>query len=435
MIHPRRCLAGSTTAVALAVVAIVPARAQSGPADHSPPKLVTRGTSCTPIAGPGTVMVQVFVKKDNSADVRQVLQSTNHADDAVALEIARNSSYQAAVNNGQPVDEFYDYKLEFKAASPADASSPEVCAAIGMVRDGQFAAAKGKLTAYLADHPTDRQAYLYLGLADAFGKDAAGATIAFDRAGPIDPKYVAVASQAYVDRAQELLRGGQFAEASAAAARAIEVQPGNLTAYYLRGVATERQNPAAAVPFLEKAQSMAVAAKIPDKDLARLELSLVNVYGETGEYDKAAASAKDVARLDSAQAGPASDALYTAYLNAGTALANAGKHPEAVARLEAGAAAVPAHAATLFARAAYVLATDKPPDWKKVKAEADKALAADPADGLANYIEGVALASDGKAKDAAPFLNRAKSSPLYTGDAAFAKQVDDALKAVGPAAK
>jgi tetratricopeptide (TPR) repeat protein len=433
MSHLRERLLPSILVAAATLAVAAPAGAQN--AGHTAPKLVTRGTNCTQIAGAGVVMVQVFVRKDNSFDVRQVLRSTNHGDDEAALEIARSSTYQAATAGGQPVDEFYDYQLDFSAATAGSGASAEVCAAIAMVRDGQYAGAKGKLTAYLADHPADRQAYLYLGLADAFSKDAAGATVAFDRAGTIDPRYASVASQAYVDRAQELLREGKFAESSAAAARAIEVQPGNLTAYYLRGVATERQNPAAAIPFLEKARSMAAAAKVPPADQARIVLSLVSTYAETGDFDKAAAMAKEAGQLDPSQSAAAGNALFTAYMNSAVALANGGKHPDAIARFEAGAAAVPAHAATLYARAAYVLATDKPVDWKKVKAEADKAIAADPADGLANFMEGLALAGDGKVKDSVPYLNRAKSSALYTSDSGFAKQVDDVMKQVGQAAK
>jgi hypothetical protein len=400
-------------------------------ADHAKPTLATKGTTCVAIAGPGTVLVQVFVKKDNSFEVRQVIRSSNHDDDAAALEIARSSTYQAAVTNGAAVDEFYDYTLDFKTASPNGGSASAVCDAIVMVRNGQYDTAKGKLTAYLADHPTDQQAYLYLGLADAFSKDAAGATVAFDRAGPIDPKYAPVASQAYVDRSQELLKTSQFAESSAAAARAIEVQPSNLTAYFLRGIATERLNPAEALPFLEKARSMAATAKLPGTDRARIELSLLSTYAETGAFDKAADLAKEVADLDPTQAGAAGDVMYAAYRNSGIAFANAGKHPEAVARFEAGAVAIPAHAGAFYTLAAQVMATEKTPDWKKVKAETDKALAADPADGFANYLETVALASDSKQKDAVPFLTRAKASSLYTSDAAFAKQVDDAIKAMG----
>ena len=425
--------AGALAVVLLLAGLAAPAAAQNG--GHTAPTLVTRGTSCAAIAGPGLVMVQVFVRKDDTFDVRRVVRSTNHADDDAALEIARSSTYRAATANGEPVDEFYDYQLDFSAVPPSAGASSDVCAAIAMVRDGQYAGAKGKLTAYLVDHPTDRQAYLYLGLADAFAKDAAGATVAFDRAGPIDPKYAAVAAQAYLDRAQELLGGGRPAEAGEAAARAIEIQPGNPNAYYLRGIAAARQDPATAAPFFEKARALAAAAKMQPADQARIAAALVSAYAATGDYDKAAALAKDVARLDPSQAAAAEDAIYSGYVNAAVALANAGKRPDAVARFEAGAGALPAHAAFLYAQAAYVWAIDKPVDWKKVKAEADKAIAADAADGWANFMEGLALAGNGKIKDALPFLNRAKSSPLYTSDKGFAKEVDDVMKQVGPAAR
>ena len=43
-----------------------------------------------------------------------------------------------------------------------------------------------------------------------------------------------------------------------------------------------------------------------------------------------------------------------------------------------------------------------------MKAEADKALAADPSNGQANFLAGVALANDKRPKDALPFVQKAK---------------------------
>ena len=113
--------------------------------------------------------------------------------------------------------------------------------------------------------------------------------------------------------------------------------------------------------------------------------------------------------------------------NSAIALANAGKHPESVAASKSGASAFPASAATLYAQAAFVMATDKTPDWKKVKAEADKALAVDPTDGRANFVLGIAAASKNDLKSAKDYLNKAKQ-PGIIHERPFAKQVDARLK-------
>jgi predicted Zn-dependent protease len=364
-----------------------------------------------------------------------VIRSSNEADNAAALEIAANSTYQPAFADGKPVDEFFDYTLNFAGAIAGEPGTAQMCSAIALVRAGKYAEAKEKLSTYLQSHPDDAQANLYLGLADAFSKDAAGATAAFDKAGTIEPKYTNIVLQAYTDRAQELLKAEKFGDAATTLTRAIALQPNNPSLYYLRGVAQARQNPAAAQTDLEKAHALALDAKLPGKDLAAIESRLVGVYAATGAVDRAQAIAKDALAHDPAQATTVNDALYAAFFNTAGALAAAGKPAEAVARFEAGATALPARAATLYARAALTLAADKTPDWKKVKAEADKALAVDPADGLANFVAAAALAKDGKPKDALPFLNKAKSSPLYTSDVSFAKQVDDALKALGTVGK
>ena len=75
-----------------------------------------------------------------------------------------------------------------------------------------------------------------------------------------------------------------------------------------------------------------------------------------------------------------------------------------------------------------MLATATSPDWAKVKAEGDKALALDPNNGRADYILGVAAANQKDPKTALDYMNKAKASPAYGSDAALAKQIDAALK-------
>ena len=160
--------------------------------------------------------------------------------------------------------------------------------------------------------------------------------------------------------------------------------------------------------------------------MAAISFNLAITQLDAGQFGEAATSAKEATRLDPSRAAILDKFALANVNNAAVSLANSGKTADAVARLECGAAAFPSLAAPLTSQAAYILATDKKPDWKKVAAEADKALALDPTDGRGNYIRGVAAAQQQDQKTAQTYLNKAKSSPAYTSDPALAKQIDDA---------
>ncbi len=77
-------------------------------------------------------------------------------------------------------------------------------------------------------------------------------------------------------------------------------------------------------------------------------------------------------------------------------------------------------------QAANVLSSGKTPDWKKVKAEADKALAIDPNEPRANFVAGVAVAnSAGDKAVAIALLQKAKANA--GPDTKLASDADAAL--------
>lgn len=374
-----------------------PALLAQASAEHVLPKILTLGPSCSPVAGPGRVVVQVLVHADGSFAVQRVISSTNPGDDAAALEVAATSTYQPGTLNGKADDEFFDGAFNFNEARPGENFPPDVCAAATLVAVGKYDDAKAKLGPYLQSHPDDPKANLILGVADELGKDSTDAVAAFDRAGAIDPRYVNVAASAYIDQAQADLGAGHPSDAYALAAKAVALAPNDPTPYAMRGLAEEKQNITAAVADLERAHALAIDTKASSSNLAAIDSDLAD-----------------------------------AYVRDGFAMASAGKPADAVARLEAGAVEVPAKATSLYGNAALILANAKSPNWSKVKTEADKALASDPSDGLANYVAGAALLNESQLRAAAPFLNKAKISALYKDDSRFAQQVDAALKALGP---
>lgn len=398
------------------------------------PKLLVPGTNATKSAGKGVVTVQVFVKKDGTFSVNKVLKTTNPSDNEAALEIAKTSKYKAAIRNGKPVGAFYDYALTFGGDNAATGGAPMV-AVMASIRAAKYDDAKAQLATYLQAHPDDTQAYTLLGVANGFGGDDAGAAAAFQKAGTIPDQYKAVALQSYSKYATALLDQKKFPEAVAVANHAIELDPNNLQSFYVRGMANYQVNDAASIADLQKARSIAAANKADDKTLASLSFNIAMSQLDAGQFGEAATSAKDAARLDPPKGVQLDNYAYAAINNAAVTLANSGKTADAVSRLESGANAFPSAGPRLLGQAAYIMATDKKPDWKKVSVEADKALALDSTEGRANFMRGVAAAQQSDPKEAQTYLVKAKASPSYGTDPALAKQIDDTLKQLNVPAK
>jgi Flp pilus assembly protein TadD len=422
--------------LACAALAALPAAANAQTAvPDSGPKLAARGTNTTPPAGPGVVTVKVFVKKDGTFDVVDVLKTTNPGDNAAALEIAKSSTYKPAVRGGQRTSEYYDYALSFGGDTAAIGTGP-TAVALNAIDDGKYDQAKTALAPYLSAHPDDALANTLLGVADDFAGDAAGAAAAFDKAGTVPDEYKNVALQAYTKNAGDRLDAKDFPGAIASANRAIAIDPQNLQSYYVRGIAYANvHDDASAIADLQKAYALAAAAKADDSTLATIDYNLAIAQFDAGQFGEAATSAAAVARYDKARRAQLDRFAAAAYNNSAVSLANAGKIPDAVSRLEAGASAFPAVGGTLIAEAAYIMATDKNPDWAKVRAEANKALALDPNNARADYVAGIASARLSDPKAALDYMNKAKAGPGYGSEAALARQIDDALKALNSSAK
>ena len=200
-------------AVGIALIAApLGAQAQVEATGYVPPKLLAPGTNSSPSSGRGTVTVQVFVKADGTFKVNKVLKSTNPADDAAALEIAKTSKYKPAYRQGKKVDAFYDYQLTFGGDVAVSGGGP-MAAVLTSIKAAKYDDAKAQLTAYLQTHPNDQQAYTLLGVSDGFAGDAAGASMAFEKAGPISEQWKSVAIQAYAKYATMSLDQKKFPDA------------------------------------------------------------------------------------------------------------------------------------------------------------------------------------------------------------------------------
>lgn len=398
---------------------------------YTPPKLVKQATPTTPIAGKGAVTVQVFVKKTGQIGAVKVQKSTNHADDAVALEIARNSTYKPGMRDAKPIDAFYTMALKFNGTSVVNdtgTSSGQLVGANALIRAGKYAEAKTQIQSYLGAHPGDKDANALLGVADAFLDDNAGAAAAFDAAGTIPERFRNVAAKAYSDAAVDALKAKNNDQAIALADKALALQQ-NVNTLFIQGTAyANAQRYPQAIADLEKAKSQAAAGHADAQTLNAIDASLATAYIFGGRVDQGTALAKALKQRDPSNTR-VDDALATYYNQQAVAAMQAGKKDEAVTDLESAARAVPSRAVVLYVQAANVLSQGTTVDWKRVKAEADKALAVDGNDARANYVAGIALANGGDGKSAIPYLQKAKANA--GSDASLNADIDAALKKLG----
>jgi tetratricopeptide (TPR) repeat protein len=418
------------------------ASAQTG-TYYTPPKLLKQGAASSAVVGKGAVTVQVFVRKDGSIGTVKVQKSTNHGDDAAALEIAKSSTYKPGVRDAKPIDAFYTMALKFDGASVVNdtgTTSNDLVAVNSLIRSNKFAEAKSGAQAYLSAHPGDKDAQALLGVADEYLNDAPGAAAAFDAAGTVPERFKIVAAKAYADAAVDALKAKNNEQAIALADKALALQQ-NVNTLFIQGTAyANAQKFPQAIADLEKAKAQAGSGKADTATLNAIDASLATAYVFGGQTDRGIALARALKARDPSNTR-VDDTLAAYYNQQAVAAMQAGKKDEAVADLESAAKAVPSRAVVLYVQAANVLSQGTAPDWKRVKTEADKALALDPNDARANYVAGIALANSIDTKAGAPdtkpamaYLQKAKANA--GGDASLTSDIDKAIAALskmGPA--
>jgi tetratricopeptide (TPR) repeat protein len=428
MAHPTSRLFAALALGTLAVAACPGGAWAQTSTFYTPPKLVRQATTSVPVAGNGAVTVQVFVHKNGTIGTVKLKKSTNHADDAAALDIAKHSTYKPGALDGKPIDAYYTMALKFNGASVVNdtgTTSNQLIAANALIRANKFAEAKTELQSYLAGHPGDKDAEALLGVAETYLGDAQGAAAAFDLAGTIPDRFKVVAAKAYADAAFDALKAKNNEQAIALCDKALALQQ-NVNTLFIRGTAyANAQKYPQAIADLETAKAQASAGHADTATLNAIDGSLATSYIFGGQTDKGLALARAL-KLRDPSSTRVDDTLAAYYNQQAVAAMQAGKKAEAVTDLENAAKAVPSRAVVLYVQAANVLSQGDKPDWKAVKAEADKALAIDPNDGRALYVAGIALANQGDVKSAIPLLQKAKQNA--GSDTSLNTQIDDALK-------
>lgn len=425
------------TAAATALVAAGPLAALAAPEYYTPPTLVKHGAPSSAVPGAGTVVVQVLVNADGTFKVSRVVRSTNHADDAAALEVAKTSTYKPATRGSKAVTAYYDYTLKFTAGGGAAQSSDtggtggDVAKYARMIRAANYAGAKAGLATYIAAHPDDAQAQTQLAVADTFLGDYDGAADAFSKA-PVSSEYAPAAAKAYAEAASAALRAKDYARATTYAQKAVAVAP-SVSNYNSLGLAQLNTGDAAgAVTSLEKARSLGASdAKETPHDRALIDGNLVSAYLAAGQVDKAKTVAAEATKTDPSETTSA-NVFANYYIKEAQTAAAADKGDAAAAAYEQAAAMAPSSAADLYGEAAIAYLNLKPANNAKASVDAQKALALKPDSAVANYAAGVALANTpGKDKDALVYLQKADASAKAGTDPKLTAAIEKVIKQLG----
>lgn len=449
MIRSIRIAAGAT-AVAAAAAFALPANAQYAN-EFTPAKLIHQGSTSKAIAGSGTVVVQVQVNSNGSHRVVKVIHSSNSADNAAAMEIANNSTYRPAHRGATPVTAYYDFTLKFKGRTVSSNGSETVASGSTaarvdtLIHQGKYDAAKAQLQTALARNPNDPLLNQQLGTTEYFLADYPAAAAAFDKAPNIGKTFVQVAAQSYALAAVKSAAASPQ-QAVAYGKKAAQLAPGANSYYALGSAELEAGDATSAVGDLKKAFDLVQSdPKADKKTKVAIASQLYAAYTKAGDTANAEKTLAAIKQID-----PANSSVTTLegnrYIQAANEASKAGNHAEALKDFEQAAAIgspqiqVTAYAAAALEENAVLQSQKTPPtkdDYGKVKAYADKALAINPNDALANYAEGVALSGQwvlgnksdaGLKAQALAALNKAKASAQSAGNFTLSLNIDNFIK-------
>ncbi len=436
-----RPVAATLALAVIAAMGALPARAQYA-SEFSPAKLIKQGTTTTPWAGPGLVVLQVEVFPNGTFHVVKVIRTTNKGDVAAALEIAKTSTYEPAHRGKTPIHAYYDYTLKFGKRVVRSGDQFAAGGALGhidaLIHAGKYADAKQAAGTYLLAHPGNSLALQYLGIADYFTSDYPSAAQAFDKVATIGAPFKEAAAQSFA--AVSVQQAGADPDQSllyAQKAYALDSSPNSL---YALGVAQfGMKQYAQSIASLEKARGILFAQKsTPAATKIAVDSHLLQAYLQTGDTANSNAMQAELKSLDPT-GNPGAQFVGAFYLQQGVAAAKALKPVEALAALDkAAAAGDPKISEAAYTQAAFVIIQSKAPDYNRVQSYAKKALAIDPNDPEALFARGVGEAGIGVVYHRADLTDAAKATLKQAlklakagNNAALVLQIQNFLKHLG----
>jgi TonB family protein len=414
--------------------------------EFTPAKLVKQGTTSKPIAGSGTVVVQVQVNADGSHKVIKVIKSSNAGDNDAAMEIAQTSSYRPAHRGTTPTTAFYDFTLKFNGKSVASANegsqggatsgvSPAAEQIANLIREKQYSTAKARAQAALLSSPDDESLREMLGIAAFDDSDFMTAAQAFDKVSTIGKQFQPVAAASFAGAAVSIASQNPT-QSLAYAQKAMALNPGTNSKFAL-GVAqlANKQNADALATLKAVGEAAMNDPQFSKTAKENIEAQLMSAYLANNDTQGAESAAAQIKQLDPSSTLP-SRMLGNSLLQAGVTAANGKSYTEAFKDFdEAAAQGDPAVAVTADEQAAFTIAKMDKPDYKQMQSYADKAIALKPDDAPAYFAEGISLTGqwagsrdDNVKKKALDALNKADALAKQSGNEALSLQIESFIK-------
>jgi TonB family protein len=416
--------------------------------EYVPAKLIKQGTTSKPIVGSGTVTVQVQVNSDGTHKAIKVISSTNSGDNAAALEIAQNSTYRPAHRGSTPITAFYDFRLRFNGKSvaasseesgggvPAGGSTSAAASQVAaLIRAGQYAQAKSKAQTALLSSPGDESLRQMLGVAAFDSGDFATAAAAFAQVGTIGKQFQPIAARSLAKAAVDVAAQNP-AQSLTYAQKAVAIDPSTNSKYALGTAQLANKQYSDAIATLKPVRAAAFAdPKTPTTAKVAIDSALMNAYLQTNDTQAEQATAAEIKQLDPNSPLPGR-VMGNSFLKMGIDAANAKNYDQAFKDFDqAAAGGDPEVAVTANTQAALLVARMEKPDYKRMQAYADKALALKPNDAVANFAEGIALTGqwaqshdDATKKKAADALTKADQQAKAEGNEALSLQIESFVK-------
>ena len=414
--------------------------------EYSIAKVTHIGTSSKPLAGPGTVKVQVQVNADGSHKAIKVISSTNPGDNATAMEIAQNSKYRPAHRGSTPVTTFYDFQLKFNGkmvshqetgtsggggASALQGAPSSVTGPIdAAIRAKQYDTAISKANAALVTSPGNPAVLQLLGIAQYYNKDYTSAAATFSKVDTIGKQFQPLAADAFASASVQQSQSNPT-QSLDYAQKAVALDNNSNSQFALGVAQLANKQYSQAITTLK-----AVHDKAPDaKTKVAIDRQLLSAY--LGNNDAAGANtvSAEMKQLDPTGSS-ASTAVGAHYIELGNAAMNAKNYTDAVKDYDqAAATGDPKVTVTANTGAAFAILSMEKPDYQKAHDYAAKAVAAAPNDAQANYAAGVSMvgiyANSKKPADkqqALDFLNKADQLAKAANQTALALQIENQIK-------
>jgi len=432
-------------------LAALPAAAQYASAIVSP-KIIKMGTHTSPVAGNGTVQVQVLVNANGSHTVTRIIYSTNHGDDAAAKELAASSTYQPATRGGKPTAYYYDPIFRFTGGTVANVGSIEGTTSsstgtqtalsgddriVQMIRSGQYDNAKSAVQTALASKPNDPHLLQLLGVIDYYQHDYTDSADSFDKSGTVPKIYAQVAAQAYATAAVHISDTNPTL-ALTYAQKATAVDQGAYSRFALGVAQLANKQYSDAITTLQGVHTSVFADPHSDTDTRYgVDQRLIQAYVASEQLNQAQATAAEMRRLEPSNTFP-TEMLGEYYITLGQTDHEAKKDDQAIAAYQQAAALDdPKIQVAAYDRVANIIANESKPDPATLKGYADKALAIDANDPVANFFEGFAIAEQYNAShdqrqkaQALTYLNKADTLAKAAGEQALAKNIEQIIQSI-----